>query len=205
MMGKLTVGLAAMALVFSVAAQAAQPKDPESLVHDLYQNWLASAKADLAKITNSKKALYELTAKVTDPYIDFERLARLVLGIHWRQATPAQRKAFMDAFRTHLVLTYGTAMLGYLDAKFVFKPTNYKKGDRQVIVRTQTLPGNGRAPFPVDYVLYRENSEWKAMDVIIDGISVVTTLRNIVSSEVNTKTLDGVIREIQEKNRRALR
>ena len=204
-MRKLFIGvIAALAVVLSASANQTANTTPDALVHDLYQTWLTAAKADRAKITNDKKALYELTSKVTEPYIDFDRLARLVLGFHYRQASDAQRKAFIEAFRTHLVLTYGTAMLNYLDAKFIFKPTNFRPGDRQVIVRTETVPSGGRAAFPVDYVLYREDSGWKAMDVIIDGISVVTTLRNIVSSEVQTKTLDGVIREIQAKNRQAL-
>ncbi len=180
------------------------PLGPDAVIRELYDKWVQAAKAQRDAIAKDRKLLYSITEEITTPYIDFARLSRLVLGRYWRQASDEQRQRFMREFRAHLVRTYATAMFRYIDADFVFKPAKYKPGDRQVIVKTETIPGDGRPRFPMNYVVYRADSGWKAMDVTIEGISIVTTLRNIVRSEIQNKSLDGVIAELAEKNRRAV-
>jgi phospholipid transport system substrate-binding protein len=182
---------------------ASAPPDPDKFVKELYDSWISAARAEREAITSDKQQLYALTIQTTEPYIDYDRLARLVLGQHWRTATPEQRKRFVEEFRSYLVRTYATTMLEYMDSKFEFKPTRYSPDDRQVVVRTETIPQNGRPPFPVNYVLYLADGQWKGMDVTIDGVSVVATLRNVIGSEISGKTLDAVIDDLAKKNRAA--
>jgi phospholipid transport system substrate-binding protein len=182
---------------------ASAPPDPDKFVKDLYNTWITAARAERDAITSDKHRLYTLTIQTTEPYIDYDRLARLVLGQHWRTATPEQRQRFIEEFRSYLVRTYATTMLEYMDSKFEFKPTRFSPDDRQVVVRTETIPQNGRPPFPVNYVLYLANGQWKGMDVTIDGVSVVATLRNVIGSEISGKSLDAVIDDLARKNREA--
>ncbi len=186
------------------AAVAPAPTAPDVLVKELYQKWLSTARAQREALARDKRKLYALTDEVSGPYIDYQRLGRLVLGKHWRAASPEQRERFIREFRAHLVRTYATAMFDYIDADFEFKPVKYRPGDRQVIVYTVTRPKDGRPSIPINYVLYFNGERWQAMDVIVEGVSVVTTLRSIVRSEVQRKSLDGVIAELAEKNRKAL-
>jgi len=190
-------------VLLAATVTAATNSDPDALVKELYNKWLTTARAEHDTLAKDKTRLYELTDTVSGPYIDYDRLSRLVLGTTWKQASEEQRKRFSTEFRAHLVRTYATAMYTYIDSDFEFKPSNYKDGDKQVIVRTETRPRDGRPKLPVNYVLYNGDSGWQAMDVTIEGISVVATLRNIVRSEVQTKTLDAVIAELAEKNRKA--
>jgi phospholipid transport system substrate-binding protein len=193
--------VAAVLLAGTVAA--ATSDDPDALVKELYNKWLTTARAQQDTLAKNKARLYELTDTVSGPYINYNRLSRLVLGTTWKQASEEQRKRFTTEFRAHLVRTYATAMYTYIDSDFEFKPSNYKPGAKQVIVRTETRPRDGRPKLPVNYVLYNKGDGWQAMDVTIEGISVVATLRNIVRSEVHTKSLDAVIAELAEKNRKA--
>lgn len=197
----LTAGLALLA---QLAWGKAEPVAPDALVKELYQKWLSTARSQRAELARDKGKLYELTDQVSGPYIDYQRLGRLVLGRHWREATPDQRERFIKEFRAHLVRTYATAMFDYIDADFEFKPLKNRPGDRQVVVYTVTRPKDGRPSIPINYVLYFNGERWQAMDVIVEGVSVVATLRNIVRAEVQRKTLDGVIAELAEKNRKAL-
>ena len=47
------------------------------------------------------------------PHFDTPYAAQLVLGQHWRNATPEQRKRFVDAFYKSLLYTYGDAMVDF--------------------------------------------------------------------------------------------
>lgn len=184
------------------AARADTAPDPQKLVQQLYQSWTKAVRAERAAIEKDKSVLYALTESSTEPYVDYDRLSRLVLGRNWTAANEAQRARFVEEFRNYLVRTYATAMWRYVDAELVLKPTSYNPADRQVWVRTETVPVSGQR-FPVNFLLYRTDGEWKAQDVSIEGVSVVATLRGVVDSEVRQKGLDGVIEDLARKSREA--
>jgi phospholipid transport system substrate-binding protein len=47
--------------------------------------------------------------------------------------------------------------------------------------------------------------EWKLFDVVIQGVSMVTTYRNTFAAEVKKSGVDGLIDILTEKNRAASR
>jgi len=59
-------------------------------------------------------------------------------------------------------------------------------------VRTRVkLPNGGEAP--VDYAFHKTPDGWKAFDVIVEGISYVTTFRNQIMPDVQANGIDSVI------------
>ena len=59
-------------------------------------------------------------------------------------------------------------------------------------VRTRVkLPKGGEAP--VDYAFHKTADGWKAFDVIVEGISYVTTYRNQIMPDVQANGIDAVI------------
>lgn len=197
------VGLLVMFAMLATTTAAVEKKGPDALVEELYSAWLSKARVQKSELRKNPKKLYALADEITAPYIDYTRFSRLVLGKHWRSASETQRSRFEKEFRHHLVRTYATALLTYIDAEFKFIPSKYKEGDKQVLVRTETRPKDGGPKISVNYVLYNKEGAWQAMDVAIEGISIVATLRSIVRSEVHNKSLDAVIEELAAKNRRA--
>ncbi|HEC14066.1 MAG TPA: ABC transporter substrate-binding protein [Acidiferrobacteraceae bacterium] len=185
------------------ATTAAVEKGPDALVKELYGAWVSKARAQKSELQKDPKKLYLLADEITAPYIDYNRFSRLVLGKHWRNASKTQRSRFEHEFRHHLVRTYATALLTYIDADFKFIPSKYKESDKQVLVKTETRPKGGGPKISVNYILYKKEGAWQAMDVAIEGISIVATLRSIVRSEVQNKSLDAVIEELAAKNREA--
>ena len=61
------------------------------------------------------------------------------------------------------------------------------------------LPG-GAPPVRVDYSMVRSNSDWKVYDVVVDGVSMVTTYRNTFSDEVRRGGVDGLIKTLNDMN-----
>ena len=72
-------------------------------------------KADFRKATT-------LVDQIINPNVDFDRVSILVLGKHWRSATPEQRDRFKQEFRMLLVRTYTTAFTEYSDWKIRYLP-----------------------------------------------------------------------------------
>ncbi len=67
--------------------------------------------------------------------------------------------------------------------------------EKMTRVRTRVaLPKGGEAP--VDYIFHKTPDGWKAFDVIVEGISYVTTYRNQIMPEVQANGIDSVIERL---------
>jgi phospholipid transport system substrate-binding protein len=67
-----------------------------------------------------------------------------------------------------------------------------------ISVRTEIKRSNG-TKVAVNYTLRKTNGQWKAWDVVIDGISYVKSYREDYGAEVQQKGLDAVIQRLENK------
>ena len=142
--------------------------------------------------------LYELVENTWLPHFDTPYAAQLVLGQHWRNATPEQRKRFVEAFYKSLLYTYGDAMVDFTADRLKVFPTKVGPQDTRATVRTEVKRSNG-TKVAVNYTMRKVNGEWKAWDVVIDGISYVKSYREDYGAEVAQKGLDAVIARLEAK------
>ena len=117
------------------------------------------------------------------PHFDTPYAAQLVLGQHWRNATPEQRKRFVEAFYKSLLYTYGDAMVDFTGDRLKVFPTKVAPEDTKATVRTEIKRSNG-TKVAVNYSMRKVNGAWKAWDVVIDGISYVKSYREDYGAEV---------------------
>jgi phospholipid transport system substrate-binding protein len=121
-----------------------------------------------------------------------------VLGQNWRAATPEQKKRFVEAFYQSLLYTYGDAMIDFTGDRLKVFPTKVAPEDTRATVRTEIKRSNG-TKVAVNYTLRKTNGQWKAWDVVIDGISYVKSYREDYGAEVQQKGLDAVIKRLEAK------
>lgn len=156
----------------------------------------------------ANKARYQTDAKFLDamirrdmlPFIDFEAMSKLTLGKHWRSASKAQRARFISAYREMLVRSYGKIMLKYAGA--TIRNGKSVKGPRQgyVTVRTVVTPRGG-APIAANYDVRNNSGNWKAYNVQVGGINIITNFRTNFTREVTSKGLDALITRIEKIKR----
>ncbi len=152
---------------------------------------------DFSKIT-------EYVKEVIYPHTDFDRIAALVLGKLWKTATTDERERFKHEFQTLLVRTYSRAFIEFKEWTVRFLPLEMEAGAAKVIVKTQVLQP-GIQPIAVDYRMALHNGDWKAYDIMIEGVSLVTNYRTTFSNEVQTKgSLNAVIDGLAKRNAEAL-
>ncbi|BCX88332.1 phospholipid transport system substrate-binding protein [Methylomarinovum tepidoasis] len=151
-----------------------------------------------------KKAV-EIVDKYIEPHVDFDRFAALVLGKYWRTATPEQRARFKQEFKTMLIRTYATAYGEYADWEIRFKPIrDWNPKKKKVVVQTEFVQP-GKQPAQVAFRMIRKGDEWKAYDVIIEGVDLVKNYRTTFTEEIaQTGSLDALIERLAQRNREAL-
>lgn len=149
---------------------------------------------------DTRKAGQLIESKIL-PNFDFNRMTALAVGRDWRSATPEQQKALGDEFRTLLVRTYGNALTQYRDQTIDFKPFKGKLDDPEVLVRTEVKQPGAKA-IPIDYSLRKDDTgAWKVIDVVVGGVSLVTSYRDQFRQQVAAGGIDGLIKSLREKNK----
>jgi phospholipid transport system substrate-binding protein len=121
------------------------------------------------------------------------------MGRSWRTATPEQQKRLIDEFRTLLVRTYSGALANYRDNTMDYKPLRMNPGDTEVTVRTE-VKRQGQAAVQIDYSMEKMPEGWKAYDVIVAGVSLVTNYRDEFNDTVKSSGVDGLIAVLAKKN-----
>ncbi len=140
-----------------------------------------------------------------NPHVDFDKISSLVLGKLWKSASPDEQHRFKKEFQTLLVRTYSRAFSEFKEWSIRFLPSEMEDGATKVVVKTEVLQP-GIQPIAVNYRMYLANGEWKAYDIMIEGVSLVTNYRTTFSDEVQTKgSLDAVIDGLAKRNAEALK
>ncbi len=138
------------------------------------------------------------------PSTDFEKISSLVLGKLWKTATPDERERFKKEFQTLLVRTYSRAFVEFKDWSIRYLPIEMEAEATKVIVKTEVLQP-GLKPVAVDYRMLQTDGDWKAYDILIEGVSLVTNYRTTFSTEVQSKgSLNAVIDSLAKRNVEAL-
>ena len=115
------------------------------------------------------------------------------------QATPEQKKRLGEEFKTLLMRTYSSALNQYRDQTIDYKPLRAEPSATDVTVRTEVIRP-GQPPVPIDYSMGKTPAGWKAYDVIVGGVSLVTNYRDEFTEQVQSGGVDGLIKTLAAKN-----
>jgi len=127
-----------------------------------------------------------------------------VLGQIWKTASADERQRFKEEFQTLLVRTYSRAFVEFHDWSIRYLPLEMESGATKVVVKTEVLQP-GMQPIAVNYRMLLSQGDWKAYDIMIEGVSLVTNYRTTFSNEVKTKgSLSAVIDGLAKRNAEAL-
>ncbi len=132
---------------------------------------------------------------------DFPTIGRLVLARSWNQLSGEQQGAFLEDFKRHLSLDYGRRIDAYTNQ------TVTVLGDRieangDATVRTQ-VNGTTAAPVAVDYRLRKVDGEWRVIDIIVEGVSLVSSYRSQFQEIMASGGPTRLLQVLREKNEQA--
>jgi phospholipid transport system substrate-binding protein len=188
--------IGAVVLAGAASAQDANSSDPSQMLEGVARTMLKELDANRAEYRKDPSKIDALVEKDLLPHFDTEYAARLVLGAHWRDATPEQRKRFVTAFYHSMEANYGKSLVDFTGDRLKVFPTKMGADADRTTVRTEVKRDNG-STVPVNYSMRRGPDGWKAWDVVIDGISYVKSFREDFGSEIDQKGLDEVISRME--------
>ena len=153
-----------------------------------------------AEITQNPDVLTEIAKKQVLPLIDFEAMAKLTLGKHWKTASATQRTRFLNAYREMLTDSYAKNMADYAGAVMTVKSSVSTGREGYETVRTMITP-KGSAPVAANYDVRNKSGTWKAYNVDILGLNMITNFRTNFTREISSKGLEALITRLETNNK----
>jgi phospholipid transport system substrate-binding protein len=130
--------------------------------------------------------------------VDFDTLSRLVLAKNWGRLSSEQQKEFVREFKRHLSLTYGRNVDNYKNEKVsIIGDREEARGDWTV--QSKILRG-GPDDFAVDYRLRQKDGTWRIIDIIIEGVSLVSNFRSQFQEIIANGGPERLLQLLREKN-----
>lgn len=200
---KLLPLLAVLLLATLPQAQAAA-NDPNGVVQGIADDLGKALEGRKEELRNDRDKLIKLIDGIVLPHFDIDYASILVLGQNAKSATPEQRTRFAKAFYNSIAHRYAEGLLNYTRGRINIAPYKGELNEKRSLVRTEVILDDGKR-VPVDYAFRKtKDGEWKAYDVIIEGISYVTNYRNQVSAEIAKSSLDQLITRLETQGDKAL-
>jgi phospholipid transport system substrate-binding protein len=176
------------------------PPRPDALMRTLTAEVTEILKSDLAAGRRTDVAALVETRIV--PVFDFRRMTRIAVARNWRLASPEQQTELVAQFRTLLVRTYSSALVGYQDQEIDYRPPREPAGDTEVVVRS-TVRRGAAPPLSIDYDMADDAvAGWQVYDVKVEGVSLVLNYRESFAALVRADGIDGLIKALADRNRR---
>ena len=190
----------ALFCLLPLATPAAEPDDPVVMLQHMTDRVLDDLRKqpDLLKDQQRVRAMADALIL---PNIDFRTASRWVLGKHWRQASQAQRDAFVSEFRELLLGTYVSSLDKYRENTLEFLDRRPGEHDNRAVVDARVIQQAG-PPIEVTFRLHRPGPAWLVYDIVIEGVSLVATHRSGFASEIRSNGIDGLIARLVTLNAR---
>lgn len=130
--------------------------------------------------------------------VDVDWIGKFVLGKYWRNASEAQQQRYLANYGGFLIKSYTSKFKEYTGSE-TYKILASKTDDQGRTVVTMELVRPGEASVMVDYKLRKEGKDLRVFDIVVEGVSLLTTQRSEFASVVSRKGLDYLIDQLQKR------
>jgi phospholipid transport system substrate-binding protein len=188
------------ALLFTGSAYAQSEKNPYQLLENVATKTFARIKVEHDQIQEDPEMLRDVMEQELLPYIDYNFSALKVLGKHFRTVPKEKIPEFIQVFRQYLITTYALAMTYYTGQEVIFQPIREVGNDTTVTVRA-VVKEPGRPDINISFKLRKNTrtNEWKAYDMVVEGISLLSSKQSEFESILRQEGIQKVIDIMQKK------
>lgn len=189
-----------LALAFStitlLSSAAAPAEAPDEFIRTLSQTAIDSLSSKTLTAQEREKRFRDLL----NENFDVPSIARFVLGLYWPRATQAQREEYMGLFEDFIVKAYAKRFADYSGEDF--KTGNVTKVSvSDALVSSLIKSADGAPPARVDWRVRANDSHYKIVDVMVEGISMSVTHRDEFAAVIRNHggTVAGLIDALRKK------
>lgn len=176
-------------------------KDPYQMIRSVADITFKRFANEQQSIRQNPEQLKTIVREELMPYVDYTYAAYKVIGTHFKKTNKADRAAFARIFREYLITSYAQVFTLYKNQQVEFLPAKDFSKERVVSVKTSIIE-LGRGPINISFRVRKnkKTNEWKAYDMVAEGVSLLDSKKSELGSLIRQKGLPYVTQLLQEKS-----
>jgi len=193
-----------LAVTFSSNAGQIAKDNPYLMIREVAEITFNRFAREQEQIQKDPNILKTIVREELLPYIDYKYAAFKVIGSsNFKHTNKAERAEFVKIFRNYLVTQYAQVFTRYKRQEVLFEePKNYS--NKKILAVNTTIIEPGRDPINIAFKVRknRKTNQWKAFDMVVEGISLLDSKQAELSSIIRQKGLAYVGKILKEKAER---
>ena len=189
---------------FSASATEIDKDNPYLMIREVAEITFNRFAQEQDQIQKDPNILKTIVREELLPYIDYKYAAFKVIGSsNFKHTTKAERAVFVKIFQNYLVTQYAQVFTRYKRQKVLFEePKDFT--NKKILAVNTTIIEPGRDPINIAFKVRknRKKNEWKAFDMVVEGISLLDSKQAELSSIIRQKGLTYVGKILTEKAER---
>ena len=144
----------------------------------------------------------ELAGRVTREvrgFLDVEELGRAALADHWPGLDPARRTRYTELLRALIERNYIEGLRANLEYEVVYAGERAEGDGLRVTTEVKARRRGRPHSIAVEYLLRRDGSSWRAVDVVTDGVGLVENYRAQFNRIIAREGFDGLLARMEKR------
>ena len=137
--------------------------------------------------------------QVGEALFDFNEMSRRALARHWADRSPQEQEEFVRLFTDLLERSYLAAMGNRRAGTVTFQDELIEGSSARVRSRFVT---DRAAEIPIEYRLLESGGRWAAYDVVVEGVSFISSYRSQFNSIIRSSSFAGLLDKLREREKR---
>ena len=135
--------------------------------------------------------------RIARELFDYDEMTRRTLSRHWSQRTGDEQAEFVALFSDLLERSYVSRIEAYAGEKIAFVGESIDGGFATVRSKVVT---QRRTETVLDYRMHVRDGRWRVYDVLIDGVSFVSTYRGQFDRVIQAESYGSLVERLRKRN-----
>ena len=135
--------------------------------------------------------------RIARELFDYDEMTRRTLSRHWSQRTADEQAEFVALFSDLLERSYVSRIEAYAGEKITF--VGEAIDGSFATVRSKVVTQR-RSETVLDYRMHVREGRWRVYDVLIDGVSFVSTYRGQFDRVIQAESYGSLVERLRKRN-----
>ena len=177
--------------------------EPDALINQLFEEMNSRLQSEKAQIAEDRKLLVAIGEEVLGPYVSFDKMAKQILGKHWRSITDEQQDRYTKAFKNRV--SFAMASQYDPEQKYGLDVTGsrFNTSKSKALVKSEVTNESNGKKYLIDYKLYYNKGQdlWQVYDVIVEGVSMLQSFKTASNEQMSRKGIEFLIAQLETESK----